>query len=69
MELKTLPTTARKGDVRVVNAVASIHKILDELAPNGIIFCNMQISNDGAVFEMSKNGIKATFRVEKGDAK
>lgn len=62
-------TKNRQGEVKVVNALASIHKILDEIAPDGKIFCRMQTSDNNALFTSTHNGIEATFRIQKGGIK
>ena len=59
-------TRTRGGKVTVVNAVASIHKILAEIAPQGKVYCQMETSDTGACFTFTSNGIKATFSIQEG---
>ena len=59
-----METKNRQGKVKVVNALASIHKILDEIAPDGTIYCKMHTSGTNAQFTFSNNGIEATFRIQ-----
>lgn len=65
MKTKTI-TTRKAGDVKVVNALASIHKILDEIAPNGMIHCKMNTRKNGARFVFTNNGIEAVLQIRKG---
>ena len=65
MKSKTIPNR-KAGDVKVVNALASIHKILDEIAPNGMIHCKMNTRKNGAKFVFSNDGIEAVFQIRKG---
>lgn len=65
MKTKTI-STRKAGDVKVVNALASIHKILDEIAPNGTIHCKMNTRKNGAKFVFSNDGIEAVFQIKKG---
>lgn len=65
--MKTEKNPTRKaGDVKVVNALASIHKKLDEIAPNGTIHCKMNTRKNGAKFVFENNGIEAVFQIRKG---
>ncbi len=68
METKTIPMRShiRRGNVTVVNAVATIHKIFEEIAPAGEIHCDMTTTENNAEFIFSNNGIEATFRIQKG---
>lgn len=59
-------TKNHQGKVKVVNALATIHKILDEISPDGTIFCKMQTSETDAHFTFVNNGIEATFHIQKG---
>lgn len=61
--------TTQSGKVKVVNALASIHKILTEIAPEGTIFCKMTTTVKGASFTFNNNGIEATFQIKKGGIK
>jgi len=59
-------TKTKQGEVKVVNALAAIHKILDEIAPSGKIDCQMTTSGKQAKFIFNSNGIEATFQIRKG---
>lgn len=76
MKTKTLPSptmappiagnlkSKRHGDVKVVNAVASIHKIFEEIAPDGMIGCEWLASKTETVFVFSSGDVCATFHVQ-----
>lgn len=59
-------TVQKTGDVKVVNAVASIHKVLDEIAPSGFIPCKMLSGNNHVQFVFEQDGVEAIFLVRKG---
>lgn len=65
---KTL-TVQRQGDVKVVNVLASIHKILEEIAPSGMINCQMMTGSTQAKFIFKSNGVEAIFQIRKGGAR
>lgn len=61
-----MKTKNHQGTIKVVNALATIHKILDEISPDGTIFCRMQTSESDVHFTFMNNGIEATFHIQEG---
>lgn len=66
---RTMKTTTQSGKVKVVNALAALHKILNQIAPEGTIHCQMTTTVKGASFTFNNNGIEATFQIKKGGIK
>lgn len=54
----------RQGTVKVVNALATIHKIFDEIAPNGKLNCKMNILQNESTFTFTASGACATFHIQ-----
>lgn len=59
-----MKTKTRQGSVKVVNALATIHKILNEIAPSGTLECTMQSKKSETVFAFVANGVCATFHLQ-----
>lgn len=56
--------THRSGEVKTVNAVATIHKVLEQISSGGKIHCQMTNSDDESVLVFIGNGICATFDIQ-----
>lgn len=67
MKTKKLLNT-RSGEVKTVNAVAAIHKILEEMSPDGTLDCQMQSSKTEARFIFISGGVCATFHLQASDS-
>ncbi len=56
----------KEGEVSIVNAVTSIHQILEEIAPQGKLYCTMTSHKSKVEFAFFQHGICATFQIKKG---
>ena len=59
-----MKTKTKQGQVKVVNALATIHQILDEIAPNGKLNCKMNILQNESTFTFTTSGVCATFHIQ-----
>lgn len=64
MKTKTLPTN-QSGKVKTVNAVAAIHKILEELSIDGRIDCQMENKKEESTFVFLSKGVAVTLHMKK----
>lgn len=62
--MKTKTIVSKVGDVKVVNAVSTIHKILDEISENGRINCQMLSTENDVSFVFIANGVCMTCHVQ-----
>ncbi|MDR1716325.1 MAG: hypothetical protein LBS20_10810 [Prevotella sp.] len=57
-------TKKQQGSVKVVNALATIHKILDEMAPSGTLDYIVESKKNETLYVFIANGICATLHVQ-----
>lgn len=62
--MKSKSIVSKSGDVKVVNAVSTIHKILDEIAVNGKLNCQMSTTQEDVSFVFISNGVCVTCHVQ-----
>ena len=62
--MKTEQIVSKSGDVKVVNAVSTIHKILDSIAENGKLNCQMDTTQTDVSFVFIANGVCVTCHVQ-----
>lgn len=62
--MKTEQLVSKSGDVKVVNAVSTIHKILDEISENGKLNCQMNSTQNDLSFVFISNGVCVTCHVQ-----
>lgn len=62
--MKTKTVVSRSGGVKVVNAVSTFSKILNEISVNGQLDCQMVSTEEYVSFVFNSNGVQVTCHVQ-----
>lgn len=63
MKTKNIPVT-RSGEVKTINVVAFVHKVLDEMSDNGKLQCSMHNLKDESTTVLIANDVCVTIHIQ-----